>query len=47
MDQEYYAHSLPEKPQKDWQRREEHLEGTDKLAVRDCPRIYGLRVAKS
>jgi hypothetical protein len=34
MDQEYYAHSLLGKPQKDWQRLEEHLEGTDKLAVR-------------
>ena len=25
MDKEYYAHSLDGKPEKDWQRLEEHL----------------------
>jgi hypothetical protein len=39
MDQEYYAHSLPEKPQKDWQRLEEHLQ-----AVAEKARSFGVWV---
>jgi len=32
MDQEYYAHSLPGKPPKDWQRLEEHLQAVAEKA---------------
>lgn len=32
MDQEYYAHSLPGKLQKDWQRLEDHLQAVAEKA---------------
>jgi len=32
MMREYYAHSLPDKPQEDWQRLEEHLKNIVEMA---------------
>jgi CRISPR-associated endonuclease/helicase Cas3 len=32
MDRGYYAHSLPGKPQKDWQRLEDHLQAVVETA---------------
>ena len=32
MDRKYYAHSLPGRPKKEWQRLEEHLRNVAEMA---------------